>query len=106
MTRPRVTISTLRAVCNNINRLVNNFDEDPTDRTVGSFFVSKGYGGYTLQQIVNESQGARFVVIAGYVPARQLYDLMYAYIQGIRDTQEAATKPDKNQWRFQEEAVG
>ena len=55
---------------------------------VGHYCLSCAYGGYSLHHIANESGGVRDVFSRGYMPARELYNLIHAYRRGY----ELATK--------------
>ena len=52
---------------------------------VGHYAISSAYGGSQMVQIVNEGGGERTISSGGYVPKRELYHQMQAYLRGIED---------------------
>ena len=89
----RITEKNLDARANVLNSLfkVNPIPYIFTGQSMrsneGTFLISKGYGGYCLERISNNVGGVRDVFRCGHIPARQLFDLMGAYIYGIYDAQ-------------------
>lgn len=97
----RITNSDLEAVCRRINRIVNqseNFDvweSNPDWNTetgtasnavrarIGTFYIDGAYGGVALYRIMSEGGGVTDVFNVGHVPKRELYHLMFAYIEGL-----------------------
>lgn len=70
-------------------RRINDVTGSPVDTwldgkgsQIGNYHVSAAYGGFGLHRIVNESGGIR-AVTSGYVPKRELWELMRAYLDGI-----------------------
>ena len=58
---------------------------DGTNRAVpGHYEISGAYGGYNLHRICNEGGGVENVFGCGHVPARDLYNRMRAYLEGLR----------------------
>ena len=53
----------------------------------GTFLIDCAYGGYCLHRLVNDSGAVRDVFNCGHIPARQLFDLMGAYLTGAYDGQ-------------------
>ena len=53
----------------------------------GCYHLSGAYGGYSLVQMSSRDgcSGVRNVLNTGYVPKRELYDAMQAYISGLID---------------------
>lgn len=49
---------------------------------VGTYLLSSAYGGWSLQRLDNKSGGVE-TIIHGYVPKRELYDKMQAFIKGL-----------------------
>lgn len=52
--------------------------------SIGNFHLSCAYGGWSLHRMVNESGGVSDVFSCGHVPARDLYNLIHAYLCGIK----------------------
>lgn len=50
---------------------------------VGNHFIRGAYGGWKLEKIDNEGGAVEDVLSCGYVPKRQLYEQMQAYLHGI-----------------------
>lgn len=55
---------------------------------VGCYVLDAAYGGYRLCQIVNEAGGERD--ITPRAKAREAYDLIHAYMRGLRDARKGA----------------
>lgn len=49
---------------------------------VGRYTLQGAYGGYQLQQIINEGGGVR-AITSGYRPKREVYELIHAYREGM-----------------------
>ena len=70
---------------------INTIQGMPLDRwspdgtNIGHYHVRKGYGGWRLEQMMNKGGGIRDVFQVGYVPKKQLHDLMRAYQAGLND---------------------
>jgi len=58
---------------------------------VGNYHVASAYGGFALHRMSNESGGIRDVFQVGYVPMRELYNLIHAFRRGIEMTREEVT---------------
>ena len=93
----RITRKDLDGSVNYLNRITGN-NPDPSRRendkwvaNVGNFHISGAYGGVSLHQMGNEGGGIRDVFNCGHVPARQLYELIHAYIKGIEYAQKEVT---------------
>lgn len=52
---------------------------------VGTYYISGAYGGWKLVRVANESGAESDPIGSGYVPRRQLYDLIQSYIRGVLD---------------------
>ena len=50
---------------------------------IGNYHLGSAYGGWSLQQMMNEQGGVRDVFQVGHVPKRRLYDLLRAYRAGF-----------------------
>lgn len=86
----RITIKHLRGLCETLNRMTDHALEPYTRdadgklrANVGNYHIHSAYGGHTLHQMANESGGVRTPLSCGHVPARELYNLMHAYLNGI-----------------------
>lgn len=87
----RITIKDLRAVCANLNRITGSPMDYAKPHTpgvpfcsnVGNYHISQAYGGYCLHRVSNEGGGVSSPLSTGHIPARELYNLMHAYIQGL-----------------------
>lgn len=49
---------------------------------VGRYTLQGAYGGWQLQQIVNEGGGVR-AITSGYLSKREVYNLIHAYREGM-----------------------
>lgn len=49
---------------------------------IGNFHLDGAYGGWKLGRIVNEAGGMSDVLSCGFVPKRELYNLIHAYLRG------------------------
>jgi hypothetical protein len=84
----RVTTKDLETVINRINAMTGNKPEAYTQTdngykaNVGTYVLDGAYGGWKLQQIVN-FHGAVTNITTGYVPKRELYNQMQAFIKGF-----------------------
>lgn len=76
----RITESDLKAVLARINKRAGF--ENPRYSEVGSYKLDWAYDGVQLQQYCNEHGGIRNIT-SGYVPKRELYGLMHAYLNGM-----------------------
>jgi hypothetical protein len=63
--------------------LINKMTGSPCDYGVGNYYINRAYGGYCLERMSNESGGCSDVFRCGHVPARDLYNRMRAYIDGL-----------------------
>ena len=95
MSRQRVTIKNLEALCDTLNRITGSplkpyapNAEGKLKSQVGNYNISQCYGGFSLHRMANESGGVSDVLSIGHVPARQLFDAMHAYMRGIYQGEE------------------
>lgn len=51
---------------------------------IGNYHLSYAYGGVSLHRMSNESGGVSTPINSGHVSKRELYNLMQAYISGLR----------------------
>jgi len=86
----RITIKHLHGLCETLNKMTNRPPERYTRDAdgnlrgnIGNYHIHSANGGYTLHQTVNEGGGVTTPLSCGYVPARELYNLMHAYLNGI-----------------------
>ena len=56
--------------------------------SIGNHHISYAYGGACLHRMSNEGGGVSCPIINHHAPKRELYNLMWAYLQGIRDGKE------------------
>lgn len=85
----RVTRSQLEAIVARINRATGAPMEPYTigadGRAVhnpGNYHLSGAYGGWCLHRM-SEGGGVSTPLVAGHVPARELANLMHAYLAGL-----------------------
>ena len=86
----RITIKFLNAQCTRLNRMTGspmnpytNSPEGTFKANVGCFHISQAYGGYCLHRMHNEGGGVSSPLSTGHIPARELSNLISAYIAGI-----------------------
>lgn len=87
----RITIKTLRARVDYLNRETNSpmepYTFDPeTGRSkanIGNYHISQAYGGYSLHRMHNEGGGVEDVFRCGHTTARDLYNRIRAFEDGI-----------------------
>lgn len=95
----RVTITTLRAVCNTLNRRAGFPDGtklwqrigDKNVATIGMYYIDGAYGGWALHKIHNEGGGISDPFRNGHMSARELYNLMWAYMEGLADAEKTVS---------------
>ena len=85
----RVSIADLERKINLLNEVTNNPEKPYITKNgkckaqIGNYHLAGAYGGYELQQIMNDGGGVRDVLYSGYTTKKDLYYLICAYIQGI-----------------------
>ena len=86
----RISERDLENVCKRINKATGNNIEAVSrnaDNTfswnIGSYTLSAAYGGWQLQQIVSDGGGVRTISSGGYIPKRELYHQMQAFLSGL-----------------------
>ena len=88
----RITKRNLEALCDRLNTLTNSppqqFRAGTLDAQVGHHYISGAYGGHQLVRVTNPQGGVTTLLGTGHIPARQLYDLMQAYMAGIKAARE------------------
>lgn len=87
--RPRITKKQLQDRIDLLNEITGN-PMTPYDTSsgklvanVGNFHLSQAYGGYSLNEMSNESGGCYDTFRCGHVPARELYHRINALVEGI-----------------------
>ena len=89
---PRITKAFLLAQVSNLNRMLGLGNEaytyDENHKIMGGvegvYIISGAYGGYALHKM-HKSTGESDVFNMGHIPARQLSELIDAYMRGMRD---------------------
>lgn len=86
----RITRKHLEGLCNTLNRVTNSpmtpWTRDENNKfhaNIGNYHIDGAYGGWQLQRIMNEHGGVNTPIGGGYVPARELYNRMHAYLDGL-----------------------
>lgn len=90
----RITRKDLDRACNRLNTLTGapsdsytrNAETGKLTANIDNYHISSAYGGYALNKMANESGGVHDVLRMGHIPARELYNLIHAYIGGIEST--------------------
>ena len=91
MPAQRITVKTLRALCDHLNSITGSPLKpwvrvgDHSVSQVGCYIIDCAYGGYQLARIMNEGGGQTAPLGLGFGTARETYDKMRAYICGLRD---------------------
>ena len=95
MTRPRITKKQLESLVKYINELTGNPNEPYTrdesgkyTANIGNYHLDGAYVGWRLVQMVNESGAITNVLSSGYIPKRQLFNELHAFIQGINTSKQ------------------
>ena len=93
----RITIKTLRAVCDNLNRMTGSpmvpYVRQPDGKLtaqIGCYIIDCAYSGYALARIMNDDGGQTSPVGLGFGTARECYDKMRAYMAGLQDAKAEA----------------
>ena len=89
----RITRNQLELQAERINRIMGaplTRWNDNGKMNVGHHYISCAYGGYSLARIANDGGGESCPLHTGYIPARELSGLMYAYIYGLMDGERMA----------------
>ncbi len=89
----RITQAHLKAKIATLNRMMGKPEQPYQDErdqdgrlvpNVGTFMLSGAYGGYSVHRMC-QGGGAADVLSIGHVKARELADLLSAYMRGIYD---------------------
>ena len=85
MAQDRITINHLRRQVDNLNKLTGNPPKPYSDgkAQIGNYHIDQAYGGYALEQTVNSGGGVTQLFSSGHIPARRLYELIRAYVDGL-----------------------
>ena len=78
----RITQRDLEIKVHRLNNIVG-FTEPPKYSTIGAYCLDYAYGGVSLHQYVNEHGGITDIFRNGYMPKRELYNLICAYETGL-----------------------
>lgn len=87
----RITIKTLRSLCDALNRQTGSplvpwlRVGERNVAQIGCYIIDCAYGGYQLARIMNEGGGQTSPLGLGFGTARELYDKIHAYMQGMED---------------------
>ena len=97
MTMRRITQRDLEGAVARINGEVNGYTTaNPNDLTkearVGLFYIQGAYGGWKLERIENAAGGCSDVFGSGFVSRRDLYNMLFAMLDGIRIAQATVDK--------------
>ena len=79
----RITQKDLEAKVNRLN-LIAGFDNPPYS-TIGAYCLDWAYGGVKLEKWCNQHGAVHDIFNQGFMTKRELYNLMSAYENGIRD---------------------
>ena len=82
----RITQKFLETKVERLNKMVG-FD-NPEYSTIGSYVLDYAYGGVSLHKYTNKSGGVSDIFRCGYIPKRELCDLISAYENGLYDAKE------------------
>ena len=87
----RVTMAMLETLADTINDVTESplkpWVKDSDDKykaSIGNHHISYAYSGACLHRMSNESGGVSCPIINHHVPKRELWNLMWAYLQGLR----------------------
>lgn len=86
----RITEKDLEAVVKRIN-VITGMPLTPYTRdehgkctaNIGNYHLSHAYGGVTLHRMHSQGGGVSTPLQCGYVPKRELYQLMHAFLRGM-----------------------
>lgn len=83
----RIKKADLEHKVNELNRITGNpaqpWNIETRTSNPGCHVLQGAYGGWQLQQIVNESGGVSAISL-GYISKREMYDFIQAYTWGIQ----------------------
>ena len=84
----RITLHMLEQQVKYLNRITGNNPQPWTNgkANVGSYYLSRCYGGVSLHQMVNPGGAVNAPLTAGHVPKRKLDIALKVYIRGLEDS--------------------
>jgi len=87
----RISVKDLEGVTARLNRITDSpeapYTQDENGKfkaNVGCYVIDGAYSGYQLQRIMNEGGGVTSIT-NGYLPKREVYNLIHSYMKGILD---------------------
>lgn len=88
----RITLKDLESIIDRLNKVTNNplktyvFDEKSGKylSQAGNYHLAGAYGGYELQQMVNEGGGVSCPLNTGYTTKKALYYAIDNYLRGVK----------------------
>ena len=88
--KTQITLKNLEAVVLRINKITGNPETSYTmsadgkyTANIGNYHLDGAYGGYALYRMQSIGGGVQDVFRTGHVSKRQLYNSMFAFIEGI-----------------------
>ena len=94
MGQHRITIKMLELRAEKINKVLGmplTYSSEINgirQTNIGHFHIDEAYGGFSLQQTDNDMGGVSDVFNAGHMPARDLFNRMCAFLDGVRAARE------------------
>ena len=92
----RITKRDLQGLINRLNRLTDSpevpylkGEDGRYHAQIGCFHLSQAYGGFNLERMHNDAGGVTTPLNTGHIPARDLYNRIHAFINGICHQQDA-----------------
>ena len=82
----RISLKQLENKVKYLNELTRNPLKPYTFKkgsNVGCYYIQGAYGGYQLQQIVNNGGGCRTLLNTGYTTKKELYNNISSFLLGI-----------------------
>jgi hypothetical protein len=87
----RISEKQLKELIRHVNKITGHPEEAYTKgedgnyhANVGSYTMAAAYGGYNVEQIVNEGGGVTCPIGYGYKSKRELFGLIHAFIRGLQ----------------------
>lgn len=81
----RITDKQLESLVDRINELTDSPMQPWIDgkAQIGNYHLSYAYGGVCLHRMFNTGGGVTTPLVHGHVPKRELYNAMWAFIEGL-----------------------
>jgi hypothetical protein len=86
----RITRKHLEGLCKTLNKITDSPAEPYTvdaegkyHANIGCYVIDGAYGGWELERINNPGGGVTCPIGSGHVPARELYNRIHAYMDGL-----------------------